>query len=112
MKNETRIPGRGGSVTIVSDSYGQTVQVGPPDVSDDPTRWHPVTLDEAQTCKRYSATLDELLDWQRFGFPKPRTKQLVGRFSWTISAVRSWPVDELDRFDAQIRDLAARIPCK
>jgi hypothetical protein len=107
-------PGRDGSMTVYSDTYalhGELI-VGPPTVAEDPSKWHPVIVEEAEVCKRYNATPDDLMAWRQFKFPTPRTKQIASRFSWWTKVKRSYVEEDLDRWDDSIRDLAARLPKK
>ena len=114
MANETKILGRGGSITIASDSaalFGE-IQSAPPEPVEDPSGWHPVTVEEAEVCRLYNATPDDLMAWRQFKFPTPCTKQIASRFSWWTKVKRSYVKEDLDRWDDSIRDLAARLPKK
>jgi hypothetical protein len=112
MATDNTTPGRNGTTTVHTDSFAVfgEIQTGPPITPDDPTRWHPVLLTEEEVCKRYDATPDDLIAWQqRFGFPAPRTKQAVSRFSWAVRTVRSFVLDELDAWDEAVLAVAAHV---
>ena len=85
------------------------LQVGPPAPPEDPSKWHAVVIEEEQVCKEYNATPDALVAWRKFGFPVPRTKQIVSRFSWTNKVARSYVAERSRKMDAQILDLAAHV---
>ena len=68
--SEQRIPGRDGSVSVVSDSYGTTVVTGPPEPAEDPSKWQSKTHTDDEIKKLLNIT-QEQLDMARgfLGFP-------------------------------------------
>jgi hypothetical protein len=110
---DTFVPSKtGGFGSILSENYGISKEEGPPIRQEDPARWHPPTVDGPATCKRYGATIDELLAWHDArGFPKPIKNAMVeprpGNF-FKGGRVYGWDLGQLAEYDAMIREMYAQ----
>jgi hypothetical protein len=78
---------------------------------EDPTRWHPRTLSEADLCERYQQTPDGLQAWRaEVNFPAPISNMLRTKpGSWRAERVLAWSEEQVRDWEAQIRGIAARL---
>jgi hypothetical protein len=115
MATEQRIPGRGGSTTIISDSFAPfgEVSVGPPVRQEDPSTYAPRDLEEAQVLRRYSWTPEDLQAASLIGFPAPVwSGYKTTLFSWRYEVIRRWSEQHLLEWEARIRSAAGSLPRK
>jgi hypothetical protein len=96
MAELKRIPHADGSVTIISDSYGESVVRGPASRPEDPSRWKITWLREPET-KQLCGLNDAQFETARayLGFPEPRIVQTTDWFpkrfaEWKEDNVRTW----------------------
>jgi hypothetical protein len=97
MATETRIPGRDGTVTVVSDSYAPFGSIaGSTAPAEDPAKWEVRWLNERDV-KRLCLFTDEQFATARsfLGFPTPRVVTSVDWFprrteQWRETVVRQW----------------------
>ena len=104
---EQRIPGRDGSVTIVSDSYAPfgEIQVGPP-IRPEPVRATDQKFNRKQLGKYLNSSDDELQELMDLpGFPAAGRRFPAG--AWGVELI--WSQQAVDRWVSDQRALAAKI---
>ena len=103
--SETRIPGRDGSTTIVTDSYAPfgEIQTGPP-ARPEPARVEPVRLTDTAVCKRYRGMTPEKLRVARarLGFPNG---ELLTTTSWPSNQVRKTWLKDIEKWEEAAREV-------
>ena len=103
----TKIPGRDGSVTLISDSYAPfgTIQPGPT-VAEDPSKWEIRWLDEADIQRRYRWTSEQIDDAIALvTFPKPYVSTTTQFGSFQLKRTRRWRENDLSKWDERIASL-------
>jgi hypothetical protein len=111
---EQRIPGKHGTTTVVTDSYGfGSIAVGPAEPPDDPARYVRKVFSERELCARYGVTPETLLGWCGEGplaFPRPRVMKVAPPGTWDVFVRREWDQEPVIATERAILDFAGRIP--